>query len=455
VTSIRTRLFVILVLATGLIWLCAVVWIYVNTRHEVERALDTRLMEAARMVSSLVTRGEAVVGATVEPPILDRTTGYERQLSCQIWSLDGRLLGLSGGAPSVELSAHASGFSETVIDGQVWRVYAIADEARGVRVLVGDRLTVREHLVGDMIVGLLLPAAPILPALAILIWASVGRGLRPLRSMTAALERRDANDLSPIGDENAPAEIRPMIEALNTLFGRVAEARAHERGFTAFAAHELRTPLAGLKTQVQVALAARETAARDSALRQTLVAVDRTTRLVEQLLSMSRLDVYATAAEQEWIDVGAALESLTQSLRPAERPVTVDVTPDARTAFVLMNAELFHLAVKNLFENALQHSPDGGTVTWSVRTTGAAAILAVQDDGPGIPEDELQLVRRRFFRGRHKSAVGNGLGLAIVDLALQRAGAELRLRNTENGTGLVAEIVLGRERVSSGPRGRV
>lgn len=450
--SIRARLFAILVLATSLIWLCAVVWIYFNSRQEVEQVLDARLMEAARMVSSLMASQEVVVGAKAEPlpPILDPLAGYERQLSCQIWSLDGRLIGLSGGAPAAELSAHSTGFSETVIDGQPWRVYAIEDPARGLRVLVGDRLAIRQHLVTDIITGLLLPAAPILPILALLIWASVGRGLGPLRRMATALSRRDADDLSPIGDANAPAEIRPVIAALNGLFAKVAEAREQERNFTAFAAHELRTPLAGLKTQVQVALAARETATRDAALRQILVAVDRTSRLVQQLLSMSRLDKRSDLGEEDWIDLGVTLAALTRSLKPMERPVTVTLTPEVRTTFLHMNAELFHLAVKNLFENALQHTPDGGTVCWSCRLAGAEAILAVEDEGPGIPADELPLVRSRFFRGRYKTAVGNGLGLVIVDQALGSAGATLRLRNRENGRGLIAEIVLNSERVSTG-----
>jgi len=133
--------------------------------------------------------------------------------------------------------------------------------------------------------------------------------------------------------------------------------------------------------------------------------------------------------------------------------MTIDVAIEAGAAFILMNEELFHLAAKNLFENALQHSPAGGTVRWSTRTSGSESILAVEDEGPGIPEDELLLVRQRFFRGRYKGPLGSGLGLAIVDQALRRAGAELRLQNKETATGLIAEIVVSKERVSPEPGG--
>jgi two-component system sensor histidine kinase QseC len=167
-TSLRRRLFVILVAATGLIWLCAVGWIYAGTKAELERVLDTRLQEAARMVSSLVASGNmtgsaavaAVSGASPEP------ASYERQLSCQIWSLDDRLVARSSGAPDARLTDHGAGFSERMVDGDSWRVYTIEDANKGVRVMVGDRLGLRDRLVTDLIKGLLAPALLIIPLLA-------------------------------------------------------------------------------------------------------------------------------------------------------------------------------------------------------------------------------------------------------------------------------------------------
>jgi two-component system sensor histidine kinase QseC len=444
VSSIRTRLFIILVAATGLIWLFATAWIYLDTRRQLEHVLDTRLMESARMVGSLVTSGEISLRARADQPAASiplpdaAHAGYERQLSCQIWSFDGRLIGRSSGAPQAELSNETSGFSEREVGGEPWRVYAFTDRDQGIRVLVGDRLGLRDRLVADLVRGLLLPAIVVVPLLAFLIWASVGRGLRPLRRLTQGLKARGPDDLSPISLGDPPSEVRPVVEALNGLFGKVVAAREHERSFTAFAAHELRTPLAGLRTQVQVALAAKDPETREGALKQTLVAVDRTSRLVRQLLAMSALDAAAEDGEAQDIVIGPAIEEVMASLGAGKTGIQVTIDPVLYQASIRMNRELFQLAVRNLHENALQHSPEGGHIRWLLDGTAHPPVITVEDEGPGIPEDEIGLVTDRFFRGRNRSAVGSGLGLAIVEAALERAKATFVLRNRRDRSGLRA-----------------
>lgn len=452
-SSIRTRLFVVLIATTGLIWLVAAAWIYVDTKRQLQHVLDTRLMEAARMVASLARSGEVALASkgdssTAPLPIPESLhLGYERQLSCQIWSLDGRLIGRSTGAPEEELSNEASGFSEREIEGEPWRVYAVADRNTGIRVLVGDRLGLRDRLVTDLVRSLLLPAALMVPILAFLIWASVGQGLRPLRSLARGLKERGPEDLSPVKINVPPSEIRPVVEALNGLFGKVAAAREHERSFTAFAAHELRTPLAGLRTQVQVALAAKDLEIREAALRQTLVAVDRTGRLVRQLLAMSALDASQNEGEVQDIVAGRAIEDVAASLGATASGVVVEIDPLLYRTTIWMNRELLHLAVRNLHENAVQHSPEGGRVRWFLDDSSNPPVITVEDDGPGIPEDEIDLVTDRFFRGRHRSVIGSGLGLAIVATALRHAKAPFELRNRHGHPGLRAgfgvEVVPG------------
>jgi two-component system sensor histidine kinase QseC len=446
VTSVRTRLFVILIAATSLIWLCAAAWIYIDSKRQLQRVLDTRLMEAARMVGSLVTSGDIALsaGAELSPvrvPLPETAHLYERQLSCQIWSFDGRLIGRSSGAPEAELSNEAQGFTEQEVNGEAWRVYAVADRDRGIRVLVGDRLDLRDRLVADLVQGLLLPAALIIPLLAFLIWASVGRGLLPLRRMTRSLEGRGPEDLSEIELGNAPSEIRPVVDALNGLFRKVAAAREHERNFTAFAAHELRTPLAGLRTQVQVALAAHDPETRQGALQQTLVAVDRTTRLVRQLLAMSELDARNDLRQEEEFQVGEAIADIVANLGAANSRIAIDIDAALYRTTIRMNRELFHLAVRNLHENAVQHSPEGGLVRWFLNNGCGSPAIAVEDEGPGIPDEELGRITDRFFRGRHRSAVGSGLGLAIVEAALKQANATFFLHNRSDRSGVCAGFV--------------
>ncbi|GAN46041.1 two-component system sensor histidine kinase QseC [Methylobacterium sp. PvP062] len=435
-TSLRVRLFAILLLATGLIWLSAVAWIYLGSKREVEQVLDTRLQEAARMVGSLVG---AVGGTTSDgtPSTFPGPTAYERQLSCQIWSLDGRMVARSSGAPERRLTDAPAGFSEREVDGETWRVFTVEDAEKGVRVMVGDRLGLRERLVTDLIMGLVTPALLVVPFLGMLIWASLGRGLRPLRLMARDLAGRDADDMSAIDAGRTPAEVRPLADALNGLFLKVEAARRHEREVTAFAAHELRTPLAGLKTQAQVAMATTDPDVAKAALRQILAAVDRTTRLVRQLLDAARLDAAGESPTLAEVDVGALVAETVDGMRmPAGVRTLID--PGLRGYTLRADAESLRLAVRNLHENAVHHM-DAGTVEWLARPDGEGML--VRDEGPGIPAEELPHVTTRFFRGRHKSATGSGLGLAIAEMASRRSGLSLRLRNRPDRPGLEVEIL--------------
>ncbi|KAF0096490.1 MAG: two-component system OmpR family sensor histidine kinase QseC [Rhodospirillaceae bacterium] len=448
-TSIRARLFLILIVTTGLVWLSAVAWTYFSTRAEVERVLDARLTEAARMVSSLITSQEinvAQLGARQTAIAATPHAPYDRQLSCQIWSFDGSLVGRSDGAPAGPLSDHNAGFSETRIDGQIWRVYAVENPELGARILVGDNLRIRDRLVGDVIKGLVLPASLIMPILAGLIWASVGGGLAPLNRMATALKGRSASDLSPLANNASAAEIRPVISALNDLFTRVADARERERNFTAFAAHELRTPLAGLKTQAQVALASNDSTIRDKALTHIVLGVDQTSRLVRQLLDVAEIEAREPDPAAE-ISPGEALSTIADDLLAHQKPGS-RIVIDHRLFEVRLSiqSELFMLAARNLLENALAYSPIGGIVRCGLVMNRAQTCISIDDEGPGIPADELSRVSERFFRGRHKTAVGSGLGLSIAELALGRADASLRLVNKPEG-GLRAEIVIGSDRV--------
>lgn len=448
-TSIRARLIVILVAATGAVWLSAVVWIYLSTQAEVERVLDARLTEAARMVNSLLTDHRIEIAAAEgvardAPPAFDiGGKPYERQLSCQIWSLDGALVGRSEGAPETRLTNDAEGFSETVIDGETWRVYTVENETLGVRVMVGDSVQIRDRLVGDVIKGLLLPALLILPIMIGLIWLSVRRGLSPLSDMAATLSSRTAHDLRPLPNAGAPSEIAPAVSALNGLFKRVEDARERERSFTAFAAHELKTPLAGLKTQAQIALASADGAVHANALRQISSGVDRTSRLVKQLLDLATIEAGDAVPILSSEEPVAALKAVVADLQPLARNRNVTVTVDGTAADIqaFVEPQFFVLSLRNLVENAILHSPDGGSVRCRIAASGNEVIIVVEDEGPGMSEAELPRATKRFFRGRNKAETGSGLGLSIVELAMTRIGGTLSLANREP-RGLSASMVI-------------
>ncbi|MDF3905545.1 ATP-binding protein [Paracoccus sp. AS002] len=447
--SIRRRLLTILLLATGAIWLSAVIWIQHSTRTEVGHVLDRRLQESAQMVASLIRRGGGIAGpeaaalAEAAPALAETGRGFARQLICQVWGFDGQLKSQSDGAPAGQL-ARQEGFSEREVDGEVWRVYTHVDRDLGIRVMVGDARSMRDRLVHGVAMGLLAPAMLVLPLLAALIWLAVRSGLAPLDRLAQALSRRPATDLSPLGETRAPTELRPMIEALNGLFHRVEGLRERERSFTAFAAHELKTPLAGLKTQAQVATLAPDAATRDRALAQIAQGVDRTDRMVRQLLDMTAaenaVDSAAPAEEGAKIlaDVAGELAGLAQARGVALRLET-------GTAWRSTQGALLAPALRNLLENAILASPKGASVEARLTREGERVRFSVLDRGPGIAETDRPHVTERFYRGAASaSGGGSGLGLAIVAAAVEAMGGELRL-SPRKGGGEQAEIILPAE----------
>jgi len=392
-----------------------------STRSQVERVLDARLVEAARMVSSLLSDHRVKLdpeGRPIAIPMPAPAT-YRRELSCQIWTLQGMLVGQSGAAPVQAMSAPGqTGFSERMIDGEKWRVYTAVNQRLGLRISVGDSIAVREGLVQAVIRSVLMPAAVMLPVLALLIWFATARGLAPLDQLAAGLRARGAGDLSPLPDGPTPQEIRPVRQALDALLARVRTHREHERDFIAFAAHELKTPLAGLKMQAQIALRAEDEETRRHALEVMERSVTRTDRAVRQLLELAR--VGQTEAGGTPARTGDVARSVVTELAffAEARQVALRLVPgpDGEVADGLVLA----VVLRNLVENAIQATPAGGTV--ALHTT--PDTIDIRDGGTGIPDSLRARLFQKFAKGANRND-GTGLGLAIVRQALDQIGADV------------------------------
>lgn len=442
--SIRIRLFLILMLATGAVWLSAFFWIQQSTRADVTRVLDARLAEAGQMVSSLISdqRIDVARAATMVTDVnsaQDRfDVGYSHKLSCQIWSLEGTLVGRSGSAPDGQLSQLDTGFADNTVDGEQWRVYSVINEDLGVRVMVGDSHTVRDRLVRDVTTGLIVPVLVILPLLAGLIWISLQRGLLPLERLAQGLTQRTADNLSPVAADDLPLEIRPVGAALNGLFSRVSAARDREKAFTSFAAHELKTPLAGIKTQAQVALKAPDDATRTGALERIQHGVDRTDRMVRQLLALALVDSSESSGHAP-LDVAMILRDVVDDLsRPAANKHLSLRLPDHDSLPIDSDLVLMTAALRNVIENAISVAPRDSEITITAQTADDFLRISVMDRGPGIAEGDRARITGRFFRGAGTTTTGSGLGLAIVDTAMKRLGGTLHFAPREGGGEVVS-----------------
>ena len=292
----------------------------------------------------------------------------------------------------------------------------------------------REEVAGEIAEQLLKPMLFALPALAVLLAVAIGLALAPLRQLARDVADRAPDRLDPLPVETLPAEVKPLMVRLNSLFVDITRALENERRFTADAAHELRTPLAALKAQAQVALASVDAAERQRALNQILAGCDRATHLVAQLLTLARLDAAAPHPMQDVALRPIAEQVLAMSAGEAiERHCELALRDG--DAQVRGDALLLQVLLRNLVDNALRHG--GGTlIEVAITQRDGHAVLTVSDNGRGIAADEHERVRQRFCRGASADSSGSGLGLSIVKRITELHGGTLDIAAGYSGTGV-------------------
>ena len=433
--SIKARLLALALAAIVLVWLAAVGFTYFDARREIDELLDAHLAQAASLLIAQTAHDMEQIETEHAA-----SHKYSPKVAFQIWEHGRRLRLHSANAPDEPLGAQTTGFSGRVIDGIRWRVYSTWDPSGELLIHVGERAAVRDELAGEISKHLLQPLLYALPLLAVLLWFAVSRGLKPLVRLAADVGRREPTNLAPLDAEGAPTEVRPLTAQLNRLFARVTSSLENERRFTADAAHELRTPLAGIRAQVQVARAASKESERERALDQAIRACDRTTHLVEQLLTLARLD-RAESAPRQSCRLRAVADDVIAEAAPVAHEAGISLTlEDGDDAEVPGVPELLHVLLRNLVDNAVRYSPEGATVRVTIGRRAARSFIAVTDEGPGIAPEEHNKVLERFYRGLGTGKPGAGLGLSIVKRIAELHDAELKLEPGENGRGLRATV---------------
>jgi two-component system sensor histidine kinase QseC len=418
-------------------WLATAMFTYFDAGHEIDEMLDAHLAQSAGLLLAQV--GHEV--HELESGVTARAHRYERTVAFQVWK-EGTLLLRSSGAPSERLSATAEGFSDSLIDGRHWRVFGRRDAEGRYLVQVGERYKLREELARSVASHLMHPLVIALPALALLVWLATGWGLRPLARIAREVQGRAPDNLTPLDAAGVPREVTPLLHALNALFARVAASMDKERRFTADAAHELRTPLAAVKTQAQVALGARSAQERERALQQVVAGADRTAHLVEQLLVLARLDPGAAVLQRQPVRLDEVAAACLAELAPVAAAKRIDVGLEAGGGVTVAgDPVLLGILLRNLVDNAVRYNPAGGAVSVAVEQRDAGAVLVVEDNGPGIPAAERGRVTERFYRVLGSGEEGSGLGLSIVQRIAELHGAVLRLGEGRDGRGLRVEVV--------------
>ncbi|MYN13146.1 two-component sensor histidine kinase [Pusillimonas sp. TS35] len=450
--TLQRRLIIAVLVAAPLAWLLAMAGTYWRASHEIDELYDTDMLRLAQQTLA--------VAALLPPSTPPRPPGPAAHLpadsgeaglgdfSVAIWRGPDALLQPNPGEIQLPRNAPSTGFLNETVDGVPWRLYYLGDDSSLIRVAVGQRIGERHELMMVYIASQILPWLLVLPVLIALMSLAVRQALKPVRDLSAQLEHRSPDDGRPLPTEKTPAELKVLVEAMNGLLARVATLINQERRLTADAAHELRTPLAALRAQWDVAQRTHDPDARRQAQASVTRGIERLDRLVSQLLTMARLDNanmtgfgspvdWRAVAEQAvsdclWIadrrDVDIALEWPTSGEMPL--PITGD-------------ADALAIMLKNLLDNAIRYGPKHGRV----RLTFSATRIFVDDEGTGVAADVLPRLGDRFLRAAGNEESGSGLGVSIARRIAQNHGLivqfSMREAASDFGPGLRVTILRG------------
>ena len=439
--SLQGRLLVLVLCVVVIVWLATAVLTWFDARHELDELLDGHLAQAAALL--VVQQAQEIEDDNqgLDAPTLHR---YAPKVAFQVF-LEGRLAMRSANAPvapMVEAGKHfKSGFETVQIAGMAWRVFAAHDAERDVQVYVGEQTSSRDAILWAVLRSTLWPMLVALPLLALAVWWAVYRGVQSIRRLGRALAKRQPQALDPVTLSHAPSEMMPMIASLNSLFERIGQLLESERRFTADAAHELRTPIAAIRMQAQVAMLEADEALRKHALQGTLEGCDRATRLVEQLLSLSRLEA-VDAPVMAAVDLRALAQRVVAELAPKAigKQQTLEFEGD-QPCSIPGNETLLAVLVRNLVDNAVRYSPPAARIKVALAQQNGQVVLSVEDSGPGLNDADRQRLGERFFRVTGSLESGSGLGWSIVRRIAAVHRLELQAGRSAQLGGLAVRVI--------------
>ncbi len=433
--SLRGRLLWFLLAAITIAAVAQSTIAYRTALHDADQIFDYYMQQMALSLRSTTPLSAANAPADTSTPI---DPGSD-DLVVQVWSPDGVRMFRSVSRALLPQRA-VLGFSNVKANGTTYRVFSIQSNNQTLQ--VAQDMAVRRNMAGSLALRTLAPIAVMMPILMLVVWWVVSDSLKPVARVRKQVASRQADDLSPVSEARLPDEVRPLVQELNLLFGRVRTAFDAQQNFVADAAHELRTPLAALKLQVLSLERADGDEARKVAMGRISAGIERATRLVEQLLVLARQEAGASeGAAPAPVDLADLARRTVGEMVGVAQAKGVDLgVQHADDARVLGQGSALAILMRNLVDNAVKYTPAGGTVDVAVHVTGGAAVLTVEDSGPGIAAEERERVFDRFYRIAGSEAAGSGLGLAIIRAIAERHGAKLGLDASERLGGLLVRV---------------
>ncbi|MGQ3050801.1 MAG: ATP-binding protein [Roseateles sp.] len=416
---------------------------YLVTLEEMHEVFDADLKNVAQAVSSYHHAGHSA-GST-DPIVSPRRTDTpdEYEIVTVTWTPKGERVFSSDSRVQLPFIT-VEGLSRPLVQGESWIVYSSVG-ADGVA-QAAQRVSARQEMAGESAAQVLPPLIGLVVAVGALLVFGLRRGLQPLDSTAQDVAQRTARSLEPITLKDVPKEVKPLVVSINDLMHRLAVAFATQRRFMADAAHELRTPITALRLQLQLLQRSSDDAERGQAVSELAAGIDRSQRLVEQLLQIARSDPDGELTRREPLDLAELVRTTVAALSVKAEHLGLDLGADAHDT-VMLEGDVNQLTVllNNLVENALRYTPAGGVVDVTAEVEDGRPLLRVVDNGPGIAESEHARVFDRFYRceaaqSQSGDGSGSGLGLAIVRAIAERHRAEVSLRTPAAGHGLEVRV---------------
>lgn len=365
---------------------------------------------------------------------------YEHKFAIQIWDKNAQLLAKSPSAPSLAIAHFSDGYSLQKIGDFNWHVFTQHLASNGYWIMIAERADVREEMVETLTYSALIGPLAGIMFVALGVVLVVGRGLQPLLALSQQIRARNIDKLEPIVLEKVPRELKPLGEAVNLLMAQVAQDVERERRFLGDVAHELRTPLAAMKLNAQNGLNAKDPHSVQNFLIKIVRGVDRSIRLIEQLLTLARLDPRALGEPSPCVLGELAQEVVSALSAQKQCGATIRLAPSLGAAALHGYPDLLSVLLRNLIENACRYSPDGGVIQLAAEVVDNNLIFTLSDQGVGVSELQLQSLGKRFFRERPADRMGSGLGLSIVARIAELHKAQLHFSRAVP-QGLVVTIV--------------
>ena len=438
--SLRVRLTLLFCLLALAAWLVASVAAWQQTTHKLDKLFDTQqMLFAKRLLAMDLNEVPAPLHQVSTPDKVRHGHLDDDALAFAIYSRDGKLL-LHDGENGRDIPYHyrRDGFSNGQLkdDNDAWRLLWLTAPDGRYRIVVGQEWEYREEMAMEIVTSQLTPWLVALPLMLLCLVVLLSRELRPLKKLARTLHHRAPDTTDMLPTEALPPEVRPLLDALNSLFARTQQMMARERRFTSDAAHELRTPLAALKVQAEVAqLSWDDAEGQQRALSQLHSGIDRATRLVEQLLTLSRLDSLDNLDDVEQIPLADLLQSAVMDIDASAHRAGIAIYLGIHAPEVTRPGQplLLGLLVRNLLDNAVRYSPRGSRIDVTLEQR----CFTVRDNGPGIPPQALPRLGERFYRPPGQEETGSGLGLSIVKRIATLHNMTVKLDNAADGGAMI------------------